>query len=179
MRLPRGTSTGPTSYCAARRGTRAAERALQAARTVEAGQAGRAEACQALCRGGQLLGAARQEEDMWPEELLCGTGRGRASASSQPAASSAAPAAPKKPRRRRRPAARPSFFSLLRGTLSRGGSCKSGGVAFASVAASAARPTQGRLLLAAAWRVKSRQTRLAADREAAKYMRPTATTSTY
>ena len=97
---------------------------------------------------------------MWPDELLCGTGRGATGASSQPA--SHAQEVPKEEE------AWPSFFSLLRGTLSRRDSCKSGGVAFASVAASAARSKEGSPS-AAAWRVKFRQNRLAADREAAKY----------
>ena len=104
--------------------------------------------------------AAAQEEDMWPDELLCGTGRGRAGTSSQPV--DHVQEAPKEEE------AWPSFFSLLRGTLSRGDSCKSSGVAFASVAASATRPRDGSPS-AAAWRVKFRQTRQAADREAAKY----------
>ena len=104
--------------------------------------------------------SGKAEEDMWPDELLCGTGRGAAGASSQPA--SHAQEVPKEEE------AWPSFFSLLRGTLSRRDSCKSGGVAFASIAASAARSKEGSSS-AAAWRVKFRQNRLAADREAAKY----------
>ena len=79
--------------------------------------------------------SGKAEEDMWPDELLCGTGRGAAGASSQPA--SHAQEVPKEEE------AWPSFFSLLRGTLSRRDSCKSGGVAFASVAASAARSKDG------------------------------------
>ena len=75
---------------------------------------------------------------MWPDELLCGTGRGRAGASSQPA--DHAQEAPKEEE-----ACWPSFFSLLRHAL------KEGTPARAAVSPSQkrrrlCRASQGRLL---------------------------------
>ena len=72
---------------------------------------------------------------MWPDELLCGTGRGRAGASSQPA--DHAQEAPKEEE------AWPSFFSLLRHAL-KGGLLQERRCRLRkSVAASAARPKDG------------------------------------